>query len=252
MSSEHFGHQNGHQRVTTGRHRTGRIDTCGRFSQYKSTLVRTEQNGSGRPSTNFECGAFNLQMPGRTRVKSRGPRSAFNAGPLPTGLSGRQRRAIDRTTPSCDKNDARRTGCSEVFRCGARVIRTRAAVGGSWPPSRRAFYPRSPKALSAPELCKAVSVSRQIASHWHKPIVTKARPPRPPGARTRATRVRSSSGPCARTRDEIERPVSPLASHRLGWTCPTALPPASRAGRAPKLPLEQADERHATAGSLVR
>jgi pimeloyl-ACP methyl ester carboxylesterase len=33
---------------------------------------------------------------------------------------------------------------------------------------------------------------------------------------------------------------------------PTALPPASRAGRAPKLPLERADERHATAGSLVR
>src|SRR5262249_55714566 len=62
--------------------------------------------------------------------------AAFNAGPLPTGLSGRQRRAIDRTTPFCDKNDARRTGCSEVFRC-ARVIRTRAAVGGSWPPSRR-------------------------------------------------------------------------------------------------------------------
>src|SRR5262245_10994666 len=112
--------------------------------------------------------------------------------------------------------------------------------------------PRSPKTSPAPELCKAVSVSRQIASHWRKPIVTKARLPRPPGGRTRATRVRSSSGPCARTRDEIERPVSPLASHRLGWTCPTALPPASRAGRAPKLPLEQADERHATAGSLVR
>jgi len=119
--------------VTTGRHRTGRIDTSGRFSQYKSTLVRTEQNGSGRPSTNFECGAFNpanaWSDPGK--VSGAALAAAFNAGSLPTGLPGRQRRAIDRTTPSCDKNDARRTGCSEAFRCGARVIRTRAAVGGS-------------------------------------------------------------------------------------------------------------------------
>src|SRR5262249_43526852 len=57
-SSERLGHQNGHQRVTTGRYRTERNGTCVRFSQYKSTLVGTERNGSGRPSTNFECGAF--------------------------------------------------------------------------------------------------------------------------------------------------------------------------------------------------
>src|SRR5262249_58342179 len=71
--------------------------------------------------------------------------AAFNAGPLPTGLLGRQRRAIDRTTRPCDKNDARRTGRSVSFRCGARVIRTRAAVGGFWPPSPTASYPTSPK-----------------------------------------------------------------------------------------------------------
>src|SRR5262249_7424827 len=71
--------------------------------------------------------------------------AAFNAGPLPTGLPGRQRRAIARTARPCDKNDARQTGRSESFRCGARVIQTRAAVGGFWPPSRRASYPTSPK-----------------------------------------------------------------------------------------------------------
>src|SRR5439155_25066282 len=154
-------------------------------------------------------------MPRRTRVKSRAAlAAAFNAEPLPTGLPGRQRRAIDRTALPCDKNDARRTGRSEPFRCGARVIRTRAAVGGFWPPSRRASYPTCPKTSPAPEWCKAASVSRQIASHWRKPTVTKARPRHLPGARTRATRVRSSPGPCARTRDEIESPVSSLASHR--------------------------------------
>jgi len=58
-SSERFGHQNGHQHGATGRYWTGRNGTCGRFSQYKSTLVRTERNGRGWPQTIFECGAFN-------------------------------------------------------------------------------------------------------------------------------------------------------------------------------------------------
>ena len=60
-SSERFGHQNGRELATTGRYRTGRIGTRGRFSQYKSTLVGTEQNGSGRPPTNFECRASTAQ-----------------------------------------------------------------------------------------------------------------------------------------------------------------------------------------------
>src|SRR5215467_11799411 len=47
----------------------------------------------------------------------------------------------------------------------------------------------------------------------------------------------------------IESLVSSLA--RSAWTCPTVLPPASRGGRAPKLLLERAGERHAAAGSLV-
>src|SRR5262245_42783293 len=137
------------------------------------------------------------------------------------------------------------------FRCGARVIRTRAAVGGFWPPSRKASYPTSPKTPPAREWCKAGSVSRWFASHWRKSTATKTRPRRPPVAKIRATRVRSSPGPFARMRDEIESLVSSPVSHRSAWTCPTALPPASRAGRAPKLLLERAGERHAAAGSLV-
>src|SRR5262245_55857622 len=175
--------------------------------------------------------------------------AAFNAGTALTHLPGRQRRAIARTARPCDKNDARRTGRSVSFRCGAQVIRTRAAVGGFWPPSRRASCPTSPKTSPAPEWCKAASVSRWFASHWRKSTATKARPRRPPVAKTRVTLVRSSPDPCARTRDEIESLVSSLA--RSAWTCPTALPPASRAGRAPKLLLERAGERHAAAGSLV-
>src|SRR5215831_17668343 len=62
---------------------------------------------------------------------------AFNGEAPLTRLPGRQRRAIDRTTRPCDKNDARRTGRSVSFRCGAQAIRTIAAVGGFWPPSRR-------------------------------------------------------------------------------------------------------------------
>src|SRR5215469_7660936 len=134
-----------------------------------------------------------------------------------------------------------------LFAGGAQVIRTRAAVGGFWPPSRRASCPTSPKTSPAPEWCKAASVSRRIASHWRKPTATKARPRRPPGARTHATRVRCCPGLCARTRDEIEWLVSPPVSHHSAWTCPTALPPASRAGRAAKLLLERAGERHAAA-----
>src|SRR5262245_39010244 len=73
------------------------------------------------------------------RVESHGTAlaAAFNAEAPLTRLPGRQRRAIARTTRPCDKNDARRTGRSLSFRCGAAVIRTRAAVGGFWPPSRR-------------------------------------------------------------------------------------------------------------------
>jgi hypothetical protein len=58
-SSERNGHQNGHQHGTTVRDRTGRNGTTGRFSQYQSTHVGKEQNGTGRPPTNFESGAFN-------------------------------------------------------------------------------------------------------------------------------------------------------------------------------------------------
>ena len=60
-SSERFRHQNGRELATTGRYRTGRIGTRGRFSQYKSKPLGTEQNGSGRPSTNFECRASTAQ-----------------------------------------------------------------------------------------------------------------------------------------------------------------------------------------------
>jgi hypothetical protein len=45
--------------VNTNGFSTGRNRTRGRFFQYQSILVGTERNGSGRPPTNFECGAFN-------------------------------------------------------------------------------------------------------------------------------------------------------------------------------------------------
>ena len=109
------------------------------------------------------------------------------------------------------------------FRCGVRVIRTRAAVGGFWPPLRRASCPTSAKTSPASDWCKAESACLGIASHRRKPTVTKAPPRRPPGTRTRATHVRNSSGPCARMRDEIESLIRPLASYRSASTCLTAL-----------------------------
>jgi hypothetical protein len=142
----------------------------------RSNPVHT-RNRSRRSSTHFECGAFNpyLQMPGRTRVKSRGRAGRRLQCRAPSDRSTWTSKASNRSNNS--------------------VL---AAVGGSWPPSRRAFYPRSPKTSPAPELCKAVYVSRQIASHWRRLIVTKARPPRPPGARTRTTRVRGGLEPPTR------------------------------------------------------
>src|SRR5262245_39936885 len=67
------GHQNGHQWVTTGRDRTGLNGTSGRISQYNSTLIRTEQNGSDRPSTNFESGASTNSATGGARLSVNGP-----------------------------------------------------------------------------------------------------------------------------------------------------------------------------------
>jgi hypothetical protein len=70
----------------------GTNDTCVRFSQYKSTLVRTERNGSARPSTNFECGAFNhsATSPWPQRRKHLCAGYVSNAGALNKG--GRRRR----------------------------------------------------------------------------------------------------------------------------------------------------------------
>src|SRR5215475_10786512 len=45
------------------------------MSQYKSTLVGIERNGSGRPSTNFECGVFSTNLgvrPGIARIGDNG------------------------------------------------------------------------------------------------------------------------------------------------------------------------------------
>jgi len=59
-----------HERVQQGARFVRRLSALDDAAGIDADL----KNGSGRPSTNFECGAFNLQMPGRTRVKSRGPR----------------------------------------------------------------------------------------------------------------------------------------------------------------------------------
>jgi hypothetical protein len=41
-----FGHQNGREPVTTGRHRPGRNHTTGRFFQYQSILIGKERNNT--------------------------------------------------------------------------------------------------------------------------------------------------------------------------------------------------------------
>jgi hypothetical protein len=71
--SERFGHQNGREPVTTGRHRTGRTVTCDRFSQYQSILVGTERNGPKRPPPDFESGASTNSATGGARLSVNGP-----------------------------------------------------------------------------------------------------------------------------------------------------------------------------------
>ena len=115
------------------------------------------------------CGLASLRPPIAASVRSskrftglnmlqRPP--TFSAAGLLTGVLGCRKRAIDRTSPPCDINGARQIGCSESFRCGDRVVQTRAAVGGSWPPSRKWFGPNCQKTSLASEWCKAASVSR--------------------------------------------------------------------------------------------
>ena len=162
-----------------------------------------------------------------------------------------RRLAIDQTAELCDKNDTRQSGYSRSFRCDVRVVQTRVVGGGFWRPSRKRFDPKCQKTFRVLEWCKAVSVSRLTASHWHTPIVTKARFRRLAVARTRAIRDESRLGPCAKTRDETELPVNSVARLRSASTSLRASQPASRGERGPKSLLGRAGARRATGGSLV-
>ena len=109
-----IGHQNGRERVTTNGFSTGPTCTRGRFFQNKSILVGTERNGSGRPPTNFECGALNeaARAGGSSPAKpweSNLQKLANNAGsepPQPGSVSPQL--VVRRGVSSCKGPDSRR------------------------------------------------------------------------------------------------------------------------------------------------
>jgi hypothetical protein len=180
--------------------------------------------------------------------------TAFNAGRSPSNLLRRRKTAVDQTRPPCDKNDLRRTDRPASFRYGVRVVRTRAGVGVSWPPSRGAFCPKFPKTSQVPGSCKAASVSRWFASHRRKSTATKARHRRRPAAMSRAIHDRNTRDPCARMQDETILPVSSLAAHRSAWTYPRESSPTFRGIFARAWPPLRAIERYAAgrkSGSLM-